>query len=108
MRAITEHEFIRHTSGTIALLLDAIAFEEAKEPVLLVSRSEEKAYLRRSEGDVHEISDINPKIIGDVRKADRVVILELLGEEVKHRYAVPTGILEDGESIGEARPASLR
>jgi len=95
MHTIIEHEFLKRQDGQIALLLDVISFDEAVEPVLLVSKNEDKAYLRRSKGDVHAIVQINPGILGDIRKTDNVVVLELVGGKVQHSYAVPTAILED-------------
>ena len=103
MRTISDHGFLRSPEGVLSLVLDVISFDEANEPVLLVSRDENTAYLRRSEGDVHEIGNINQEIIGDVRAAKVIVVLEILGNDVTHTYGVPTAILEDTDD-DEAPP----
>ena len=98
MRVITDHEFMKDKkTQALTLLVDIIDFEEANDPVFLVSNQDDKAYLRRSPGNVLELIGINPEIVADVRKAENIVILELLGEKITHTYSVPTAILEDDE-----------
>jgi hypothetical protein len=95
MKTITEHEILKTPEGELALMLDMLSMEAGKEPVVLVSREEDKAYLRRAPGDVYEIPGINPEIINDARKAEYIVVLEMLGEKVIHSYDAPAGILEE-------------
>lgn len=94
MKSITQHEFIEHESGDLALILDLISADVAKDPVLLVSRIEDKAYLRRAPHEVHEIIGINPKVIDRVRASENMIILEMLGDKVVHGYDVPTAPFE--------------
>ena len=97
MRNITEHQFLRNEQGKLTLLLDVVSFEEAEEPVFFVSKNENKAYLRRAPGDVHQIVGIHADIIEDVRKTDSVVILELLGEAVSHSYLVQSSVIDEND-----------
>jgi hypothetical protein len=97
MKTIVEHEIIRTPEGDIALMCDVLSFDAGQEPVVLVSREEDKAYFHRGPGDVYEIPGINPAIIGEARKAEYIIVLEMLGEKVIHSYDAPAGILEDDE-----------
>jgi hypothetical protein len=101
MHVVAEHEFIKNEQGELALLLDVLSFEPAVEPVLLVSLEENIAYLRRSEGDVHEITSINPDVIDLVRSANNVMVVEMTGKKVTHSYDALTGILEDDDEDDE-------
>ena len=95
MKTITEHEFFEDAEGDFALLLDVVSFDDANEPVLLVSKFEDKAYLRRSPKDVHEIIGINPEVIDRVRQIDNLMVMECMGEKIVHSYEVPTALLEE-------------
>jgi hypothetical protein len=95
MRMIPDHEFVRGQNGGLAVLIDAIAPGAPEDPVFLVSRGENKGYLRRAPDDVREIADISPKFIDEVRRAAFIAFLEVRGPDVIHGYDVPTAPLEE-------------
>lgn len=97
MNIITTHEFLEK-GGQLVLLLNVVSFEQAVEPVLLVSKNTNTAYLRRAPDDIHEILDVNINIIDAVRKAKVVDVVELMGKKVTHSYEAPTAILDDNEA----------
>jgi hypothetical protein len=101
IRAVPDHEFIRGVGGELALLLDAVSEDVPQEPVFLVSRDENKGYLRRSPGDVREMAGISPKLIDEIRRAGNVVFLEVRGPDVVHGYDAPASLLEDEQVLEE-------
>ena len=97
MKTIASHEILRNNDGDLALMFDMLSFEAGKEPVVLVSRDEDKAFLRRAPNDFYEITGIHPDILSEARKAEYIAIVEMLGDKVIHSYDAPAGILEDDE-----------
>ncbi len=98
MHPIRDHEFVRNEEGGLTLLLDVVSFDEANSPTLMVSNCHDTAYLRRSPGDVHEIIAIHPDILKEVRTADTVIVMEILGDTVAHAYSAPTALLEEDDA----------
>jgi hypothetical protein len=101
MNSVAEHEFIKNKNGELALLLDVLSFEDAVDPVLLVSREENSAYLYRGPNDIHKIEGINPDIINEVRAVQNVLVVELTGKNVTHSYDALTGIFEEDDEDGD-------
>jgi hypothetical protein len=105
---IADHEFLVNEQGELALLINQISPEPPAEPVFLVCRDEDTAYLYRGENDIHEIVGINPDVIDRVRACDSVLVFELNGDDVALSYDAPADILDesaaDADEAEETKP----
>jgi hypothetical protein len=97
MKTITAHELVKTPEGFLGLMCDVLSMEPGEDPVVLVSREENTAYLRRGPGEVYKIPDIDPTIIDDARKAKIIFVLEVVGEKLVHGYNALAAILEDDD-----------
>ena len=101
MNTIHAHQFIRDDEGNLTLLLDVISFDEAEDPLFMVSTKGNMAYLRRGPGQVHRIADISQDVIKSVREASSIVVMELVGENVTHSYLALSDTIDEDAALAE-------